>query len=403
MLSSFRYWTLVALAAVGAPFALIGTSRASDHADTPEIAANPGTDITDVYVFPANTFNRAVLVMNVHPLITPGQVNNVAFDPNVLYQIKIDNTGDAVEDLVVQAKFTGNGPNQTVRISTPLVPSTFGTRNVFEPTSVATSTLNTKFQPTENMWAYAGVREDPFFFDLERFFEILPDRATPITGMPAPDPNMPQKLNWRPQGEAVDFLSNGRYNVLTIAVEVPRNWIKGSGNGKIGVWATTSVEAGDRYKQMDRLARPVVNEVLATVAYDRHKINDEAAPSEDAEELKYDILNFMTYPAHRSAATREALASVLVPDMLMADLNQSGKAAYLGVETGGATGGKFGGRALTDDVVDISLGAVFGTTLSDLGLVPPDGREIPSLYSDHVGPEGKRFKDGFPYLGQPRL
>jgi hypothetical protein len=38
---------------------------------------------------------------------------------------------------------------------------------------------------------------------------------------------------------------------------------------------------------------------------------------------------------------------------MIADLSKSGPASYLGVETNGATGGLFGGRALTDDVVDI--------------------------------------------------
>src|SRR5258707_15607278 len=93
-----------ALAAIAAPFALIGAGHASDHADTPEIAASPGTDITDVYMFPSSTSsNHIVLAMNVHPLIGPGQGPNASFDPNVLYQFKIDNNGDGVEDLVIQA------------------------------------------------------------------------------------------------------------------------------------------------------------------------------------------------------------------------------------------------------------------------------------------------------------
>ena len=399
-----RTWAFVGIAAFIAPLAIIGTSHASDHADTPEIAANPGADLTDVYVFPdPGRSSKVVLAMNVHPLIAPKQGQKTYFDPNVLYQFKIDNNGDYVEDLVIQAKFGPAGPNQQVMIAGPLAPSTTGTRNVFETAFATTGVINQQFAPTDKMQVFAGGREDSFFFDLEQFFNILPDRASPITGMPAANPNQPQQLSWRPAGQAVDFLSNGGFNVLSIIVDLPKmKLMPANGSGKINVWCTTNVPHGDVYAQKDRLARPVVNEVLATVAYDRHKINDEAAPSEDAEELRYDILNFMTFPAHRSAAIRETVAAVLVPDVIRCDLNEAGPAAYLGVETGGATGSKFGGRALTDDVVDLSLGVLFGNTIPALGLTADDHREIPSLTSDNVDASGKHFLPSFPFLGRPR-
>lgn len=171
----------------------------------------------------------------------------------------------------------------------------------------------------------------------------------------------------------------------------------------IGVWTTTSTPTrGGTYEQVDRLARPVVNEVFATVANNRHEVNDKISPPQDKFELRNDIESFLTFPAGRSQATRNVIESVLVPDMMMADLSQSGKGAYLGYETGGATGSKFGGRELTDDVVDTSLGIVFGNTISALGLAPDDKKEIPSLTSDHVGPGGKHFLGTFPYLGNPR-
>jgi hypothetical protein len=98
------------------------------------------------------------------------------------------------------------------------------------------------------------------------------------------------------------------------------------------------------------------------------------------------------------------MVAVLVPDVLVADLTQptSEAAAYLGSETGGATGGKFGGRKLQDDVVDISLGVIFGTTVSALGLAPDDGKAIPTLVSDNVDASAKHYTSTFPYLGAPR-
>ena len=109
----------------------------------------------------------------------------------------------------------------------------------------------------------------------------------------------------------------------------------------------------------------------------------------------------MKFPAGRSDAITNVVASVLVPDVMVADLSMGGNAAYLGVETGGATGSTFGGRALTDDVVDTSLSVIFGTTVSDLGLAPADNNEIPTLTSDNVGAGGHNFSNSFPYLEAP--
>ena len=172
--------------------------------------------------------------------------------------------------------------------------------------------------------------------------------------------------------------------------------------GVIGVWATTSSANGSSFQQVDRLARPVVNEVFATVANNRHQINDQNIPSRDNLELANDIQSFMVGTAGRSQAITDVVKAVLVPDVMKVDLRKSGPAAYLGVETGGATGGTFGGRSLSDDVVDTSLGVVFGDTIKALGLAPDDGHKIATLTSDNVGAGGKHFISAFPYIGAPQ-
>lgn len=177
------------------------------------------------------------------------------------------------------------------------------------------------------------------------------------------------------------------------------------------------------YTQIDRLARPLVNELFAS--YGRHDVNNRSQPSDDPVVLGSDISIFMTGAgsvAQRSPQISAAIVSILTPDVIRADLSQPGPATYLGVETNGATGGKFGGRALTDDVVDISLGAVFGKTISTLGLAPDDGnanlattlkRTDIVLTTDNVGPSAKHFQIGaqagtsytgvaFPYVGPPQ-
>ena len=224
-------------------FCIATTTRGSDHADTPTIAATPGADLTDVFVFPSpNNPNNVVLVMNVHPLIPDGQSAGVSFDPSVLYQFKIDNTGDAVEDLVIQMKATGTGPNQTIAIAGPMKPTLTGINSVLltQP-GLTTGTINQVFHPQPSITAFAGAREDPFFFDLNQFFKILPDRATPLTGKVDPTPDTPKATTFNGfpgTPPASDFLAP--YDLLSIVVELPRSELIGSGNGKIGVWCTTS-------------------------------------------------------------------------------------------------------------------------------------------------------------------
>jgi len=159
------------------------------------------------------------------------------------------------------------------------------------------------------------------------------------------------------------------------------------------------------FVQIDRLSRPAINEVFATVAANRHAQNhtlnspvDDAGPTG----LQSDIQSFMVGTAGRSQKITDVVKSVLIPDVMRVDLSQSGSAAYLGVETGGATGSKFGGRALTDDVVDIDLGVIFGNTIPKLGLATDDGKEIPTLTTDNVGYDKHCTLTTFPYVGAPQ-
>lgn len=409
MKSKIRNLALVALASLAAPAILIGTSRASDHADTPDIASNPGTDLTDVHLFPSTTNpDNVVLAMSLHPLIAPGQGLNTAFDPNVLYQFKIDNTGDGVEDMVIQARFSGSDPaTQKVMISAPVKPGMTGSLSRQMTMYPVKGTINAAFSPVSGVRAFAGGREDAFFFDLEQFFNIFPDRAVPLGGPAPANPNQPQQATWRAPGVAQDFLSTGQYNVLSIVVELPRKLLYARTRGRgdqqvIGLWCTTSTPTGNVWRQVDRLARPAINELFATVANDQHKQNDEISPTQDKVFLKPEIDNFMVNVAGRSQAISNVVTAVTIPDVLKANLSSNDAASYLGYETGGATGGKFGGRALSNDVIDISLGIVFGNTIPALGLAPDDGAEISTLTSDHVGAGGKHFLSTFPYLGNPR-
>lgn len=408
--SGRRKGALALLLAAGVSAATFpNEANASDHGDTRENVARLGSDMTDVFIFPSpeNPAN-VVLITTVRPLITPEQVGSVFFDPGLLIQFKIDNTGDSVEDQVIQVRFEGYGAGQKVLVAGPSRPILVGTQSIFGRRQPIVGTFNQTFQPNPalGMKVFCGVREDPFFFDVERLIQIFPDRGIALFGQPdLPNamfpfgPNVPQFASWRPPGEARDFLEN--LNLLGVVVELPRVAL---GGGVIRMWCTVSVPSGPpafRFVQQERLARPVVNEALATVSNNRHSVNNKINPTQDILELDNDIESFLVFPAGRSPAIRQVIRSVLVPDVMIADLSSTDPASYLGFETGGATGGRFGGRALLDDVADISLAVIFGTVISDLGLAPPDGNQIPALTTDNVGPDSKNFMNVFPYLGNP--
>ena len=126
MQHSTSRWSRLALATL--VVAALGTAgviklaRGSDHQDTPDVELNPASDMTDVYAFPGSSPDRTVLVLNSWAFITPAQTANTYFDPNLLYQFKIDNNTDGVEDKVIQVSFNGTGANQTVDVRGPVAP-----------------------------------------------------------------------------------------------------------------------------------------------------------------------------------------------------------------------------------------------------------------------------------------
>ncbi len=157
----------------------------------------------------------------------------------------------------------------------------------------------------------------------------------------------------------------------------------------------TTAPAGS-YKQIELLSRPAVKEVFEL--FEDHNKTNRAEPYADPV-LQGQIKSFSLM--FRSAKTADTLQAILYPNVMKADLSQDvTTASYLGYETGGATGSKWGGRALDDDVVDISLGALFGNTLSALGLIPDDHKEVPCLTTDNVAYD-KSNTDTFPYVQAP--
>lgn len=234
-LTRSRYLSIVFAAGIAASVAGIGTLLASDHMDTPEVELNPRMDINDVYAFPGSSADRVALVLTTSSPIA-GQ--NASFDPNLLYQIKIDNGGDANEDLVFQITFnSGTGAAQQVRVVGPVAPTSLGTANsLVNSSSAVEGSVNSILGSPTGVQVFAGLRADPFFIDFDQFFKILPDRR-PSTG-PLSGPSTPCNCTFRNPG--VDLLRP--FNALAIVIELPKSQLLSStaADAKFGVWATIS-------------------------------------------------------------------------------------------------------------------------------------------------------------------
>jgi hypothetical protein len=150
---------------------------------------------------------------------------------------------------------------------------------------------------------------------------------------------------------------------------------------------TNASSAARSYRQVERLANPLVSEVM--VMKNRHQLYNYGQPIEDLAAWTDDITGFVTNVAGRSAAYGAAIAGALLPDMLIVYPKRDGTPVFwLSWVFNG-----YGGRSLTDDVVDIGLGALFGNLLgNNVGVTP-------GLTTDNVGANDVAFSPTFPYLG----
>ena len=183
---------------------------AADHIDAPDIVGTT-TDIADFYAFEGDDPNKTVFIATLQGLLTPGTVtDNAQFDEDVLVEFNIDNTGDFVEDLVIQAIKRGD----SMYFFGPVAPTETGLSSVVETSigqnSVKISTSeDVQTSSNDGMTFFAGPRRDAFYFDFNRFNQVA-------SGSVAPE-------GFLPPGEAQDFFVD--LNVLAIVVEVPNSML----------------------------------------------------------------------------------------------------------------------------------------------------------------------------------
>jgi hypothetical protein len=331
------------------------SAQASSHREAPNITMMPLVDGTDFYMFRSYEAGRdgfVTLIANYQPLQLPfGGPNYFTMDPNALYEIHVDNNGDALEDVTFQFRFqnTLNDvqlPIGTENVSIPLtqagqvtapgsaslnVSETYtvnivrgdrrkGTSAAITNTSGGSATfikpvdnIGTKTIPDYPTYAdahiytvdipgcntagsklFVGQRREGFAVNLGRTFDlvnaplsILTDRA----GMGDAD-----KSN-------TGNISNGKFSVTTLALEVPIACLTNGSDPVIGAWTTasirqgtlvdgapasghrTSLKQGGAWTQVSRLGMPLVNEVVIGLK-DKDKFNA-SKPKDDTQFLTY--------------------------------------------------------------------------------------------------------------------
>ena len=151
------------------------------------------------------------------------------------------------------------------------------------------------------------------------------------------------------------------------------------------------------YNQVQRLGNPLVSEVLLMKR--DHAFHGSIGPDADVANLAPKVKAFVAAFRPNATALQNAIAGTLLPDVLTVNTNQAqSTAGYLSYVLAPSKTG-YGGRKLTDDVVDISLTAVFSDLLDPTEAVCKPF--VLPLCTDNVPSHGG-FTTTFPYLGTPK-
>lgn len=187
----------------------------ADHIDAPAIAGTTA-DITDFYAFESQSnSNNFVFVANVQGLLPPGQPTEQAvFDETVLLEFNIDRNNDLKEDLVIQAIKRGD----SMYFFSPTAPAFTGDDGLKSTISTSTrrsvkisTATDVYVTEMDGMKFFAGPRDDPFFFDFNKYNEVIAGTAT---GFDNP---------------GTDTFAGT--NVLSVVVELPKSMLLGGVTG----------------------------------------------------------------------------------------------------------------------------------------------------------------------------
>jgi hypothetical protein len=148
------------------------------------------------------------------------------------------------------------------------------------------------------------------------------------------------------------------------------------------------------FNQVQRLGNPLVSEVF--LAKKDHLFHGSIGPADDAASFAGTVKGFVAAFRPQATTLQNTLAAVLLPDMLII---QTDKAPSTAGWLSWALANGYGGRKLTDDVVDTGLSGIFSDLLDATQAVCKPGA-LP-LCTDNIGSHST-FSPSFPYLATPR-
>lgn len=360
---------------------------AADHRDGPifaNTAANGRSDVNDAYIFQApGNANNTVLVYTVSPFPGGGGGTPATFDQSLTYDFKLDNTGDAVEDLTFRVTFGPVRGNGVQAVTLRGLPSAR-----FAPNGIlATGSTGTNIAVRGGGMFRAAVHDDPFFFDATGFGQFIAAGAVAFPRAPAAARNF-----FGPDG-----------NTLAIVLELPTSRIRSApGNPNVGLFITTS----RNNVQMDRTGRPAINTALippvprnSAARGERRNAFNVGHPRNDRRDFKRDMVSVLTGVYGRPLngpfpTSANSLADFLLPDILTFNTNTA-------FSTNAADGNGFpNGRRFRDDVIDVELNLLTGGGITTDNVADDNGDRITD---GTARPDGSFRPRAFPYIGPPNL
>lgn len=338
----------------------------ADHLDAPLVKSDGRIDINDVYVFQGADPSSTVLSFDVNP--AAGVLSPTTFRSDAIYTIRVDTNGDLTADIAYRFTFTAPaaGDAQVLTVTRAEGADAAGYTG---GAVVATGATNTNLPVTTGGWAFAGLVDDPFFFDLVSFnefkAELLEGNLSGAASICSPNPSP-------------NFFSG--FNASALVIEVPDSAL----GSDINVWAETALPISGTMTQVERMGKPAINTVFNHTDDEKQAYNF-ASPAGDVSTYRDRvsgvvelIRTLLGENAAEAEAYGDAIAGALLPDVL--SYNTASAADYT----------MLNGRALADDVIDFSYAAVTGGTSQD----------PPGLTSDCVASDSA-FRAGFPYWGAP--
>ena len=377
------------IAAIGAGPLVVG---AADHLDSPLVKIDARVDITDLYAFRTGAQSTA-LALNVNPLTAPADSKTTRFRADTLYEIKIDTNSDARADIAYRIRFShlkhyGDGTvSQTFKVKRATGSAARSTS--WTGATVATGTTSryggtTKVASVSGGGrAFAGPRDDPFFFDLVGFKHL---KSRLLNG----------QLDLGSAGDSTNcalddtdssanllscFTGSDTFagtNVSSIVLNLPDSKLGGKGK-TVGVWATTSIAKAGGWQRIDRMGRPAINTVF-NITDSEKDLQNLLNPADDRSTMKdttVAVFNAFGAVLTNAGATPytagqiNGLANVLLPDTLTIKL--------------GSTAGFLNGRKLSDDVINAEFSLVTNGAVGSAGVDANDAA----------------FSTSFPYLAMP--